>query len=91
MPHRILIPTPLKRFAGNADAVEVEAGTVNEIIERIEDRYPGFRSRLCDESGQLRRFINVYINGEDVRFLENLATTVPEGAEVSIIPAIAGG
>jgi molybdopterin converting factor small subunit len=81
----------LKRFAGNVDAVEVDAATVKEIIDRLEERYPGFRSRLCDEGGQLRRFINVYINGEDVRFLENLATTVPEGAEVSIIPAIAGG
>jgi sulfur-carrier protein len=91
MTQRILIPTPLKRFAGNAEAVEVEASTVKEIIDRLDERYPGFRGRLCDESGQLRRFINVYINGEDVRFLENLATTIPEGAEVSIIPAIAGG
>ena len=91
MSHRILIPTPLRRFAGNADSVEVDAATVKEIIERLEERYPGFRGRICDEGGRLRRFINVYINGEDVRFLENLATPVPEGAEVSIIPAIAGG
>ncbi|MFI5173645.1 MAG: ubiquitin-like small modifier protein 1 [Terriglobia bacterium] len=91
MSHRILIPTPLKRFAGNVDAVDVEAATVKGIIDQLEDRYPGFRGRLCDEGGQLRRFINVYVNGEDVRFLENLATPVPEGAEVSIIPAIAGG
>ncbi|MBZ5537579.1 MAG: MoaD/ThiS family protein [Acidobacteriia bacterium] len=91
MSHRILIPTPLKRFAGNADAVEVDAATVQDIIDTLEERYPGFRGRLCDEGGQLRRFINVYINGEDVRFLNNLATSIPEGAEVSIIPAIAGG
>jgi sulfur-carrier protein len=91
MTYRILIPTPLKRFAGNADSVEVDAATVKDIIDTLEERYPGFRNRLCDEGGQLRRFINVYINGEDVRFLNNLATKIPEGAEVSIIPAIAGG
>jgi molybdopterin synthase sulfur carrier subunit len=91
MSHRIFIPTPLRRFAGNADSVEVDAATVKEIIERIEERYPGFQGRICDEGGRLRRFINVYINGEDVRFLEDLATPIPEGAEVSIIPAIAGG
>ena len=91
MPHRILIPTPLQRFAGNTTALDLEAGTLKEIIDGLEARFPGFRSRICDESGQLRRFINVYVNGEDVRFLDNLATSIPEGAEVSIIPAIAGG
>lgn len=87
----VIIPTPLRKFTNNADSVEVEAGTVLEIIERLEAKYPGFRSRVCDESGQLRRFINVYIDGEDVRFLDNLSTAVPDKAELSIVPAIAGG
>ena len=88
---RIIIPTPLRRLTGDADTVEVEAGTVQEIIDRLEGRYAGIRARLCDDGGQLRRFINIYVNGEDVRFLDNLATRVPDGAEVSIVPAIAGG
>ena len=88
---KIAIPTPLRRITGDADTVEVSAGTINEMIESVETRYPGFRARLCEESGALRRFINIYVNGEDVRFLDNLATRVADGAEVSIVPAIAGG
>ena len=88
---KLIIPTPLRRLTGDAETVEVEAGTVKELIERLEDRYPGFQSKVCDDSGQLRRFINVYVDGEDVRFLDGLSTQVPDGAEVSIVPAIAGG
>jgi len=88
---KVIIPTPLRKFTGNADTIEVETGTVLEILERLEEKFPGFRSRVCDESGQLRRFINVYIDGEDVRFLNNLSTSVPDKAELSIVPAIAGG
>jgi MoaD family protein len=88
---KIAIPTPLRRVTGDADTVEVSAGTIREMIESLETRYPGFRARLCEESGALRRFINIYVNGEDVRFLDNLATRVTDGAEVSIVPAIAGG
>lgn len=91
MPPTIFIPTPLRKFAGNSEAVEVEAGTVDEILNKVDEQHPGFRARLCHDTGELRRFINIYINGEDVRFLKNLSTPVPEGAEVSIIPAIAGG
>ena len=87
----IIIPTPLRRLTSNQDTVEIDAGTIREVIERLDERYPGFRSRVCDDSGQLRRFINIYVNGEDVRFLDNLATRIPEGAELSIVPAIAGG
>lgn len=72
-------------------AVEIETGTVAEILARLDIRYPGFRARVCEESGQLRRFINVYVDGEDIRFLDNLSTLVPDGAELSIVPAIAGG
>jgi molybdopterin synthase sulfur carrier subunit len=75
----------------NADAVEVDATTVRDILDRLDERYPGFRARVCEESGELRRFINIFVDGEDVRFLDNLATQVPERAEVSIVPAIAGG
>jgi molybdopterin converting factor small subunit len=88
---QIIIPTPLRKITANLDTVEVEAGTVNEAIDSLEARFPGFRSRVCDESGGLRRFINIYVNGEDVRFLDNLATPIPDGAELSIVPAIAGG
>jgi len=88
---KIAIPTPLRRITGDADTVEVSPGTINEMIESVETRYPGFRARLCEDSGALRRFINIYVNGEDVRFLDNLATRVTDGAEVSIVPAIAGG
>ena len=88
---KIIIPTPLRKITGDAETVEVETGTVRDIIDRLEVRYPGFRARLCDETGELRRFINVYVDGEDVRFLDNLSTNVRDGAEVSIVPAIAGG
>jgi molybdopterin converting factor small subunit len=91
MPLRIIIPTALRRLTGDADVVELEAGTVNDVIDRLDERYPGFRSRICDDNGDLRRFINIYVGGEDIRFLESLATPVPDGADFSIVPAIAGG
>lgn len=91
MSQKVIIPTLLRRLTDNADAVEVEATTVRDILDRLDERYPGFRARVCEETGELRRFINIYVDGEDVRFLNNLATQVPERAEVSIVPAIAGG
>jgi sulfur-carrier protein len=91
MSQKVIIPTLLRRLTDNADAVEVEATTVHDLLNRLDERYPGFRARVCEETGELRRFINIYIDGEDVRFLDNLATPVPERAEVSIVPAIAGG
>ena len=91
MSQKVIIPTLLRRLTDNADAVEVDATTVSDLLDRLDERYPGFRARVCEESGQLRRFINIYIDGEDVRFLENLSTPVPERAEISIVPAIAGG
>ena len=87
----VSIPTPFRRLTGDVDTVEVEASSVEELIDRLDKRFPGFRSRLCEEGGGLRRFINIYVDGEDVRFLDNLLTRVPDGAEVSIVPAIAGG
>jgi molybdopterin synthase sulfur carrier subunit len=91
MSQRIIIPTLLRRLTGNVDVVEIEALTVSEVIERLDERYPGFRSRVCEETGELRRFINIYVDNEDVRFLDNLSTRVSDGAEISIVPAIAGG
>jgi MoaD family protein len=91
MATRVTIPTPLRRFTGNDAQIEVEAGTITEVIDQMDRKYPGFRARLCEEGGQLRRFFNIYIDGEDVRFLDDLETKIPEGAEVSIIPAISGG
>ncbi len=88
---KVVIPAPLRKYTQGADTVEVEAGTVQEVIENLNSKYPGFRNSVCDESGSLRRFINIYINGEDVRFLDNLSTRVTDGAEVAIVPAISGG
>jgi MoaD family protein len=88
---KVVIPTPLRKFTSGVDLVEVEARTVQEVLDSLESKYPGFRAGVCDESGSLKRFINIYINGEDVRFLENLSTRINDGAEVAIVPAISGG
>ena len=87
----VKIPTPLRTLTNQRDTVQVSAATLGELVERLEGDFPGMRERLCDESGQLRRFVNVYVNGEDVRFLDGIATAVAEGDEVSIVPAVAGG
>lgn len=88
---KLNIPTPLRKLTGDEDTLEAEAGTLKEIIARLDDRYPGIRSRLCEDDEKLRRFINIYVDGEDVRFLDNLSTRVADGAELSIVLAIAGG
>jgi molybdopterin converting factor small subunit len=88
---KVIIPTPLRRFTGGTDVVELEASTVQGVIDVLETRFPGIRNGVCEGSGSLRRFINIYVDGEDVRFLNDLATPVGDGAEVSIIPAISGG
>jgi len=88
---KLAIPTVLRRLTRDADVVEVEPGTVRDIIAQLDGSYPGFRSRVCEDDERLRRFINIYVDGEDIRFLDNLATRVPDGAELSIILAIAGG
>lgn len=91
MSKKVRIPTPLRKLTNNEELVEVNGATVGEIITELQTRYPGFQERLLDESGQIRRFVNVYVNEEDVRFLDNQNTALKEGDEVSIIPAIAGG
>ena len=91
MPQTVLIPTPLRLLTNGRDAVQVQAATVGEVIAALETEFPGIRSRLCDDDGGLRRYVNVYVDGEDVRFLEELETKLEPKAEVSIVPAIAGG
>ncbi len=88
---RVKIPTPLRGLTGEVDTVQLECATLEEMVGQLEGAYPGMRERLCDESGALRRFVNVYINGEDVRFLDGLASALNAGDEVSIVPAVAGG
>ncbi len=88
---RIKIPTPLRRLTGGESEVRVPGETVRALVGGLEERFPGFSERLCEENGDLRRFVNVYVNGEDVRFLSGLETTVTEQDEVSIVPAVAGG
>jgi sulfur-carrier protein len=87
----IKVPTQLRTLTEGATETMVEGGTVGELIEALEARHPGFRGRLLDDSGDLRRFVNVYVNDEDVRFQQGLHTAVPEGSQVAIIPAVAGG
>ena len=91
MSKKVRIPTPLRKLTNNEELVEVTGSTVGEIIGELQTRYPGFQERLLDENGQIRRFVNIYVNEEDVRFLKNQDTPLQEGDEVSIIPAIAGG
>ncbi|OIO73004.1 MAG: molybdopterin synthase sulfur carrier subunit [Zetaproteobacteria bacterium CG_4_9_14_3_um_filter_49_83] len=87
----VRIPTPLRKLTGGADEVVVEAVTVNEMIDNLEAAHPGLKARLCDDAGEIRRFVNVYLNDEDVRFLNGRSTVLKDGDEVSIVPAIAGG
>ena len=86
----VRIPTPLRTLTGGNEQVEVEGATVREAIEALERKAPGIRDRLLDDKG-VRRFVNIYDNEEDIRFLDNLDTQVKEGDAVSIVPAIAGG
>jgi molybdopterin synthase sulfur carrier subunit len=91
MPTKVRIPTPLRKLTNNEELVEVNAATIGEAIAELQKRFPGIKERLVDETGGIRRFVNVYVNEEDIRFLQNQETPLKEGDEVSIIPAIAGG
>jgi len=89
---KVKIPTPLRGLTNNLDTVDADgASTVSEVVQNLERNYPGMRERLLDDQGELRRFVNIYVNGEDIRFMENLATAIKSGDEVSIVPAVAGG
>jgi molybdopterin synthase sulfur carrier subunit len=87
----VRIPSPLKKLAGERDVVKAEGETVGEVLQWLTETYPGLKERLRDEQGKVRRFINIYVNDEDIRFSQNLETPVKEGDQISIIPAIAGG
>jgi len=88
---KVRIPTPLQKLTGNKADVLVEADDIRALIEGLEKDFPGLKERLCSENGALRRFINIYVNEEDIRFLRLDKTPLKDGDEVSIIPAIAGG
>ena len=88
---QVNVTSVIQKTVGGQRAVTAEGVTVAELIDDIERRYPGFRAQLVDEGGQLHRFVNIYLNDEDVRFLEGAETTLSEGDEVSILPALAGG
>ncbi|MFQ5915482.1 MAG: MoaD/ThiS family protein [Nitrospinota bacterium] len=91
MPVKVRIPTALQKLTKNQGEVEAMGGNIDEVFEDMEKRFPGLKERLYDGSGDIRRFINVFLNDEDIRFLDGPKTSVKEGDEVSIIPAIAGG
>ncbi len=88
---KVLIPTPLQKFTNNQATIECIGGNVSELIDALEENCPGIKSRLCDEEGNPRRFLNFYVNSEDIRFLEGANTSLADGDEVSIVPAVAGG
>ena len=88
---KVRIPTPLQRITNGQGEVACEGTTVTELLTNLERRYPGIKARICDETGKLRRFVNVFVNEEDIRFLQGDQTSLKDGDEVSIIPAIAGG
>ena len=91
MPTNIRIPTPLRKLTGEQEVVQADGTTIGEILQSLDGTYPGLKDRICDEQGNVRRFVNVYLNDEDIRFLDEKATAVKDGDEISIIPAIAGG
>ena len=88
---RVRIPTPLRQVTDGASEVAIDSPTVSGVLGELEQRWPGIKGRLRDDSGELRRFVNLYVNGEDVRFLQGLETGLRPGDELSIVPAVAGG
>jgi molybdopterin synthase sulfur carrier subunit len=88
---QVRIPTPLRKLTGGAEAVQAEGTSVATVVANLDQQFPGIKDRICDEGGQVRRFVNIFVNGEDIRFLQQLGTPVKAGDELSIVPAIAGG
>ncbi|HKA87811.1 MAG TPA: ubiquitin-like small modifier protein 1 [Haliangiales bacterium] len=87
----VRIPTPLRKLTAGLEEVKAEGATVGALLADLEKKHPGIRERIFDDKGQIRRFVNIFANEEDIRFLQNLDTPVKDGDEVSIVPAIAGG
>ncbi|MEM9275564.1 MAG: MoaD/ThiS family protein [Cyanobacteria bacterium P01_F01_bin.143] len=88
---KVLIPTPLQKFTDNKATIECSGSNIDELIDSLENDCPGIKARICDETGKPRRFLNLYVNSEDIRFLQNTDTVLNDGDEVSIVPAVAGG
>ena len=87
----VRIPTPLRKVTNGEDKASVAAGTMVEVVESLEEQFPGLKARICDDDGELRSFVNVYVNGEDIRFLDGMGSAISSGDEISIVPAVAGG
>jgi molybdopterin synthase sulfur carrier subunit len=88
---KVKIPTPLRKLTKEQAEVDAAGSTIRDIVDDLEKQFPGFKERMCDDNGDLRRFVNVYVGEEDIRFMDGLDTTIPDGESVSIIPAVAGG
>lgn len=88
---RVRIPTPLRKYTGGKDAVSAEGATIAALLDDLDRSCPGLKERICDPDGGIRRFVNLYVNGDDIRFLDHTNSPVKDGDEVSIVPAIAGG
>jgi sulfur-carrier protein len=88
---RVRVPTPLRRFTAGNGEVNASGTSIKDVINDLESRHPGMRERLLDDKGEIRRFVNIYLNGDDVRFLDQLNSAVKDGDDISIVPAIAGG
>ena len=87
----VRIPTILRTYTGGESEVTASGATLAEVLEDLDGSYSGIKGRILDDSGELRRFVNVYVGNDDVRFLDNLATPTPDGTQISVIPAVAGG
>ena len=87
----VRIPTPLRRVTNGEDKVDAEGATLREVIESMDSQFPGIKARICDDDGNLRNFVNVFVNGEDVRFMDGVDSATSDGDEISIVPAVAGG
>ena len=87
----VRIPTILRTYTGGESEVTAEGGNLAEVLDDLDASYSGIKGRILDEAGELRRFVNVYVGNDDVRFLDNLATPTPDGTQISVIPAVAGG
>ena len=87
----LLIPTPLRKFSGGAARIAANGGTVAAVLDAIGGQHPGLKERICEDDGEIRRFVNVFVNGENVRDLDGVSTIVKSGDEIGIIPAMAGG
>ncbi len=87
----VLIPTPMRGLTNDQEQVDADGATVQEVIDHLQAQFPGLKERLCDDDGKLRRFVNVFVNGEDIRFQDGPQTSLKDGDELSIVPAVAGG